>query len=72
MFKFEMEVEGRGLGIRQMNVVSKVIFYGEMGKDFCPNLIPTFLECIKRGTRNDVSQKRFPSSAPANSSTLIS
>ncbi len=35
-----MEVAGEGLGIGEMSDQSIMVLYGEIGKDFCPNLSP--------------------------------
>ncbi len=39
---------GGGLSFEEMRFQSKVVLYGEMGKDICPNLILRFFENIDR------------------------
>ncbi len=35
----DIEVVGGGLGIGEMSDQSILVLYGEMGKDFCPNVL---------------------------------
>ncbi len=42
-----------------MSVQSVGVLCGEIGKDFCPNLIRPFLENIDRRSRNDGSRALF-------------
>ncbi len=46
---------GRGGGV-EVSVLSM----GEMGKDFCPNLLQPFLETIYRRSYNDGSRELIP------------
>ncbi len=45
-------MEGGGLVIGEVSVLSKVALYREIWEAFCPNLTQTFLESINRGDRN--------------------
>ncbi len=51
---------GVGLAIRDMRIHSKVVLYGEIGKDICPLLIEPFLENVNRRSRKDESRNLIP------------
>ncbi len=47
---------GRGLGIDEMSIQSM----GEMGFNFCPNLLQPLLEKVDKKSCNDGSWERIP------------
>ncbi len=56
MSNAEMKV-GRGLNYRKMSSQFKMMLYGEIETNICPNVIQPFLENIDRWSRNNVSPK---------------